>query len=211
MLGRCCVIFFFVLSCVALAACNRGRPRGGGVDSGVVVLDGGPRPDAPIVFPDAGRDASVPRDSSTAECGTGLPACPGGTTCIDGRCVVGPRECAEEIPYNVVAVCSSSTMTCISGCADGACITSCLEADPNPDCDACVNQNFISCANSNGCMASWVTYACCVEDVCGTAPTTTCVQSAATGACSSSSDAYDTCIMGVDIETFCSTFLQDCF
>ena len=207
MLGRFALLSLVLL---ALAACNsRGRPSGPRPDGGpVVMLDGGPRTDAPIVIMfDGGR-----RDAPTGMCGSGLPACPGGTMCIDGRCVPTTMECTDEtVPYNVVAICSASTMTCISGCTTGACIDACLDADPNPDCDACVNQNFISCANDNGCQSAWTTYVCCVDEVCGPMPDSACVMSAIAGACASANAGYDSCLMGVDIGTVCPTFLQDCF
>ncbi len=194
------------------SAATAAGPVARGIDGGIVIVDGGGGgTDSGIVLM---RDGGTGRDGggTTGACGPGLPACPGGTMCVDGSCVPTTGECTDQnVPYNVISVCSPSTMTCIGGCADGACIQSCLDADPSPDCSACINQNFISCANDHGCQSGWTGYVCCLDEACGTDATAACIMSSQTGACASPWDGYNTCLDGLDVASSCPTFLQDCF
>ncbi len=152
--------------------------------------------------------------TTTTGC-TSSSECPSGQICSGGSCVPdSTRTCdGSDVPYNTVSVCSSSTMTCITSCSDGACIQSCLDADPSTDCSACVNQNFISCLNMAACQSTWDPYVCCIEDNCGTMATSSCVNSVQTGACASSYGAWDSCTMTADVTTVCPSdgWLTDCF
>jgi hypothetical protein len=146
--------------------------------------DGGP-----IIIP----DSAVPRDGARD----------GGTS--TGMCT------DENVGYLTMPLCSAATMTCIMGCTAGACIVDCIEADPSPNCGACVNQNLISCANTNGCQSAWSAFVCCVDEACPPPAMAACVMSATTGACMAQDGAYSTCLMGIDIPTVCPSFLTDCF
>jgi hypothetical protein len=89
--------------------------------------------------------------------------------------------------YSGVA-CSSSTLDCISGCADGPCQSMCLSADPNPDCPTCFSQNLVSCYNAAGCQADWNCYTQCASDRCPSGDST-CIDSM----CGMEWDAYVSC------------------
>jgi hypothetical protein len=232
-----------LLACLSvslvLTACNSGRrggvlPRDSGTaDTGTPPGDGS-TPDSTIVLMDSSTDTGT-----MPECSTTNP-CPVGQTCVAGMCQMDTMpECAtntdcstgevcsggmcvpdstrvcegSDITYNRVAVCSSTTETCISGCSDGTCIQDCLDADPSTDCSACVNQNFISCLNDAGCQTTWDPYVCCIEDNCGTMPSSTCVMSAQSGACASTYGAWDSCTMTASVDTVCpdNAWLFDCF
>ncbi len=230
-------LFVFIIT-AALAACTGGRrgggviiPGDGGTDTGGGPVDSGGGSDSEIVLMDTG---------TMPECDPVTNPCPVGQTCVSGTCETDPMpEClvdsdcptgeicsgemcvpdtmriceGSEVPYNRVSVCSASTNTCIMGCTDSACISSCLDADPNPDCSACVNQNFVSCLNDAGCQTTWDPYVCCIEDNCGTMATSSCVSSAQSGACASTYGAWESCTMTADVEPVCpsGSFLTDCF
>ena len=144
------------------------------------------RDGGPIIIPDSG----TPRTDG----GTMM------TGCTD-----------EDVSYNMAAVCSAATMSCVMACTTGMCIVDCLEADASPNCPACVNQNLISCANTNGCQSAWSAFVCCVDEACPPPAMAACLMSAQTGACMSQDSAYGTCLMGVDVQTVCPSFLTDCF
>jgi hypothetical protein len=228
------LLLFPLLGCVVLsAACNGGRrgvvrPRDGGiiVDSGR--SDAGPS-DSDIVLMDTG---------TTPECSASVP-CPVGQTCVAGTCrsdttreCVFDSDCAvgeicgaadrcipdstrtcegSAITYIRDVYCSASTMGCIEACPDSPCIYDCLDADVNPDCRRCVSNNIVSCFNDAGCQGAWDAYMCCIEDNCGTEPTSTCIMGVRDGACAPTLTSYDTCGMGVDLGSVCPSFLPDCF
>jgi len=134
-----------------------------------------PRDSGAIALMDTGapRDSSLPppRDSGTGTCALDI------------------------LPAFSGTACSASTTSCTDACTDGTCISNCLDADSNPDCAGCANQNILSCLNANGCQAQWNCYAQCFTDqgcdVAG-APTD-CVSTR----CGAPQDAYDTCTDGV--------------
>lgn len=115
--------------------------------------------------------------------GAGQPCCTGGTcgsslSCISGTCGVPDRgTCDDPIPRLTAAEvprCAASTYTCIFGCTTGACVQSCLAADPTPaspgglTCLGCYHYTNNWCTDSGGCHAQWANYACCGEARCPT-------------------------------------------
>ncbi|HEY8429531.1 MAG TPA: hypothetical protein VIL20_14195 [Sandaracinaceae bacterium] len=148
--------------------------------------------------------SSCPADCGPCgpSCGDGL--CNGFETCSTCETDCGP--CGPTCPDNFLppyagAGCSSSTATCTSGCSTSECIQGCLEADPNPECLLCVDQNILSCANSAGCQEEWNCYIDC-------ATTAGCTSLASCPACRAEEAAYLDCAdLVVDS---CSTVWFDC-
>ena len=92
---------------------------------------------------------------------------------------------------------------------DGACAQACVDADPSPDCNNCIQQNAVSDINRLSCQSLWDPYICCIEDECGTMATAACAMGAQMGACASLFGTWDTCAGAVDLSM--SSFAADCF
>lgn len=220
---------------VATIGCNRGRSRGGGGGGGGTDGGGGGTDSGSPPTEDGGtteRDSGpvIRLDSGpTTECDTDRP-CPTGYTCQDGECVptaectfdsdcpageecvsgscepVSPPTCrTNSVASYPGSPCASATLTCWEGCADSACVQSCLDSDPNSAaCNDCVNQNLISCANSMGCQDEWNCFNQCWED--NGCTDRTCVETY----CSSEDDAYSTCVNGLG-SSACASHIRACF
>lgn len=136
-------------------------------------------------------------DGSTARDTGGIVHMDSGTSRDTG--VAPPRDaggaCAEDIiaRYGGVA-CSAATSSCTAACPDGACIGRCLDADSNPDCRGCANQNIVSCFNSNGCQAQWNCFQCATAFDCSSA---TVPRDCITANCGPQDDAYDSCTAAI--------------
>jgi len=121
---------------------------------------------------------------------------------------LGSSSCTPSvIDYIAGAYCSTSTASCARACADGPCITACLNADPTTDCARCSNQNLLACANENGCQSQWNTFNCCVDDNCPTGSPSTCVDTF----CMSEGNAYTACANSVLPGATCMNNVDSCF
>lgn len=200
---------FFSVAVLALGVMSVGCGGGRGrrpvvdVDSGSSVrLDGSTPPGT-----DAGTSPGTDAGTSPGTDAGITPRIDAGTTPrVDagtGRMCDGSMLTPASGPY-----CTAATRTCTEACADGTCIFTCLEADASPDCARCANNNILACINANGCQAAWDVYNCCIVDNCSSA---TDVSACTMTWCSASSDAYDTCIMGVPSTAMCGTTWLDCF
>jgi hypothetical protein len=106
-----------------------------------------------------------------------------------------PAESCESvvIPTPSAPGCAAATDTCIQSCMDETCYYGCLDADPDPDgCGECLDDVYVSCANSMGCQASWDAMLCCTDEHCGEGVT----EAACEAACGPELDAFDSCIDG---------------
>lgn len=179
--------------------CGGGRRRTGpgpgpvGPDMGMVTMfdagttDSGP----PVIVVDLGTRDLGTRDLGTRDLGRDL-----GSSCTPTRAV-----------YVAGAYCSSTTATCASACADGACINACLDRDSSPDCSTCAQQNLIACANENGCVTQWNAISCCVQSNCPTGSSATCVDTF----CTPESDSYAACANSVLPTAMCTNDFTSCF
>lgn len=207
--------FYLVLIVVAaslvLATGCRNRSRSGGprplADSGMVGVDSGPTPmtdSGPIVIMDSGmtRVDSGP----TPECFSNSD-CLSSEMCSGGRCVPMTSTCPTDTLTRVTTqMCADTTRTCVEGCADGTCIASCLEADPDPSsCIGCVNNNIFSCWNRNGCQSQWNCVAECAATRCSP-DDTTCLDTT----CSAEWTTYQTCGDGVPDSASCGSDWAPC-
>ena len=230
----CLVIVAVMLASLAATGCNSRRsggrrptdsgspptgdsgPMTGRDSGGIMLMDSGPGPMCVINADCAG--------GLVCEGGNCVPGGPttetncsnmidddgdGPTDCADSDCAAdsacaGPPCAEDRVDAVVGGYCSSTTADCIS---EGSDPSTCLAADPSPDCSACFNLNLIACGNRNGCQRLWDLYTCCVTDNCGTMPTSACIDSS----CSTTRDAYSTCLDGLELATLCPTALSDCF
>jgi hypothetical protein len=112
-----------------------------------------------------------------------------------------PTNCTSDvIPMPTTAACAAATLTCIEACTTDECSDTCLAADPNADnCGVCLEDGWISCANSMGCQAQWDAVICCYED-CADPESPACDST-----CSAESAAYDTCAEAHDDACSAST------
>lgn len=183
-------LFVLVAASAALVGCfgdrRGGRGGGGGTDSGPVPMDAGDPPDddGGVVVMDGGRDSGPTVRCGDGTCTAGAETC---STCESdcGPCMTSCRSYPVS-PYPGVA-CSTTTRTCVEACTDSACLTSCLEADPSPNCFTCANQNIIACLLPAGCQEPWDCYNTCYED-------SGCTSADACPACSSQAAAWDSCV-----------------
>ena len=181
MLSRSSLAVLVAVSSVSLlAGCpGSGRRTGGGTDSGTPLDLGTPHDSGPGV--DLG-----PHDAGTAghDSGPGFDAGPPGDAGACGAAV--PRLTAPG------AYCAMTTFDCLTAasCTTAACVDGCYGADPDPtNCQNCVVNANIACANSNGCMTQYHDLDCCASANCPAGSATDCV----TTMCGTQSDAYNTC------------------
>jgi hypothetical protein len=107
------------------------------------------------------------------------------------------RSCVEECPGNRLNMypgspCAAATFACMQNCdptVNPNCQQDCLSNDPNPQpCNECINNNFIYCANNNGCQNDWDAYYCCIQANCPNDPA-----SCQDTICANQSTAVDQC------------------
>jgi hypothetical protein len=169
-----CALSALVL--VMLAGCTGGRRRspigdvdGGPRDLGGIVIDLGPGTDL-----GSGTDLG-PRDL-------------GGPVDLGGGCT------PNAIDYVTGVYCAAATQTCIGTCADSTCFQACLDADPSANCNACVGQNQLACANANGCLSLYNTFDCCGQRLCPTGSPATCFDTNCTSEWSTYVDCANTAL-----------------
>lgn len=214
-------LFIFALvvgTLLAASGCTQRRGNGFGIvpdagadgrigtgdDSGVTVDSG--RPDTGVLGPDLGTVVDAGRDMGTVVVDAGRDM---GTVVVDAGHDSGVA-CAPAIVDHVTGpYCSSETLSCVNACTTGTCFQACLDADTNPDCNACVNVNFASCVNAAGCQTSYNTYACCYDaHFCAdTADPSACVDTY----CSSEYSSWSSCASAVSSDTCNTSVASDCF
>jgi hypothetical protein len=173
-----------VVGGVALLGCSSGGRSGGGRDSGGIMLMG-----------DSGGGG---RDGG----GGGRDSGGGGGRDSGG----GPMCPSDVVPAPAMPGCDAATRTCFMGCMTDMCFTDCINADSTPmDCNACLNQGIISCANSMGCQGAWDEFACCATATCAEDPG--CIMMM----CSDEDMAYGTCIQDMVPPGGCAGAIGVCF
>lgn len=156
----------------------------------------------------------------TGRCAWWEPSCPGGLVFDDsaggaaGTCVPATCESDVIVPPPTEVACAASTRTCVEtceakceeddDCAD-ECWGDCLAGDPDPgDCEDCVTDAYVACANTGGCQPEWDGVECCF-DQCDDPESPVCES-----ACADASENHDSCAAFFDGE--CSaTVIDRCF
>jgi hypothetical protein len=156
--------------------------------------------DAGITLMDSGSTAM---DSSTTPMDSGTTMDSGSPT---GACAAP----APTVPASALPRCAAATLTCLMGCADGACQQACVDADTTAmdattglDCGGCLNAVSIQCADVNGCHGDYAGANCCIE-------ANSCTdQACVTANCGTEVGAFQTCATGT--QTACQSTVLGCF
>ncbi len=164
------------------------------------------RPDIMLMDTGPGADTGgggVDSGPGMVDSGPGMDTGGGGGMCADPL----PLLPGEALPR-----CDASTLTCLMGCADGACQQACIEADMTPpvdigganlDCIGCLNLQTFACGSMMGCGTQWGDWNCCLE-ACTDPNPDNCF-----AMCMTQQDAFFGCLDGLG--TACQSALLSCF